>query len=233
MANINFKLHYFPEIPKSAASAEPPKSATGDRFKTAGFVQHEIRSGSSAENAPPSAEEIEQQLEVVRQQAYVEGFAEGEKIGQETSRREIEAAVDTLGQALIKLDAASDQIRRQCETETVEMAIYIAEKVVGSVPHDRREVVQQAISQALGQVVERRRVRIRLNPEQCQMMKASMEKFSEMLEGIEDFGVEPDGSIAPGGCVIETDFGDIDARMETRMAAIADHLRQQLGSSET
>jgi flagellar assembly protein FliH len=41
-----------------------------------------------------------------------------------------------------------------------------------------------------------------------------------MLEGVKSVQVSEDSSVDSGGCVIETDFGEIDARISSQLAEL-------------
>jgi flagellar assembly protein FliH len=41
-----------------------------------------------------------------------------------------------------------------------------------------------------------------------------------MLEGVKSIQVAEDSSVGIGGCIIETDFGEIDARISSQLAEL-------------
>jgi flagellar assembly protein FliH len=41
-----------------------------------------------------------------------------------------------------------------------------------------------------------------------------------MMEGVKAIQVVEDSSVDPGGCIIETDFGEIDARIASQLAEL-------------
>ena len=55
--------------------------------------------------------------------------------------------------------------------------------------------------------------------------------FSKGFTHIKNISFEPDDTILSGGCVIETDFGDIDARIENQMAIVEKALRSHFATA--
>jgi len=46
------------------------------------------------------------------------------------------------------------------------------------------------------------------------------------MEKLENITIEEDSRVDPGGCVIETSFGDIDARIATQLSVIEEKIRE-------
>ena len=47
-----------------------------------------------------------------------------------------------------------------------------------------------------------------------------------MLDGVKSFSILEDSGIEPGGCVIETNLGFIDAKISTKLKSIEEALRK-------
>jgi flagellar assembly protein FliH len=44
--------------------------------------------------------------------------------------------------------------------------------------------------------------------------------FIQLIEGSKSLQVVEDSTVDPGGCIIETDFGEIDARISSQLAEL-------------
>jgi hypothetical protein len=58
------------------------------------------------------------------------------------------------------------------------------------------------------------------SPQAIVFSKITEQDFIKMLEGAKSVQVVEDSSVGPGGCVIETDFGEIDARISSQLAEL-------------
>ncbi|KKO18280.1 MAG: hypothetical protein DCC43_00080 [Candidatus Brocadia sp.] len=110
-----------------------------------------------------------------------------------------------------------EKLWEECEPEIMNLVLAIAGKAVGyEIKNDSMNVTQQVMKDALTYAKEKKIIVIRLSCDDVKKMNESEEiKIAEQsIKFIED------KTISPGGCVIETDFGSIDSRIETRWEEI-------------
>lgn len=102
------------------------------------------------------------------------------------------------------------------ENELVRLAIEIAKKIIHRDIAVDREIIVSLIKVALARVQESPAAMIRLHPEDYQYVATKKDQIARgrAIELIED------SSITKGGCLIETDLGNVDARIEQRFAEI-------------
>jgi flagellar biosynthesis/type III secretory pathway protein FliH len=53
-----------------------------------------------------------------------------------------------------------------------------------------------------------------------------------MLDGVKSFSILEDAGVEPGGCVIETNLGFIDAKISTKLKAIGEALKKVSSEEE-
>ena len=101
--------------------------------------------------------------------------------------------------------------------ELVELALDIAKKIVGREVTIDREIALTLVKVSLEKLHNRARAQVHLHPEDFAYVESHREKldFHGSLEIIED------RSISVGGCLIHTETGDIDARIESQFDEIA------------
>jgi flagellar biosynthesis/type III secretory pathway protein FliH len=71
------------------------------------------------------------------------------------------------------------------------------------------------VESALGE-----RITVHLNPEDHKVITASNEEFRDAFDRTKRIVFKEDEAIMKGGCVVETEVGTIDARLETQLKAI-------------
>ncbi|MDI3187471.1 flagellar assembly protein FliH [Pseudomonas sp. FSL L8-0168] len=172
-----------------------------------------------------------EELETIRQEAYNEGFAAGEKDGFRSTtlkvRQEAEAALATkLGSLERLMGNLFDPIAEQDSQ--------LEKSMVGLVQHIARQVIQRELvldsSQIEGVMREALKllplgvgnVRLYINPLDFEQVKALRERHEETWRIVED------ASLQPGGCRVETEHSRIDATVETRISQIMAKLFDQL-----
>ncbi len=173
------------------------------------------------ENARHEAAKIITQAE---EDAVNIALAAGEKAVREVqSRFDEEVAANAaeirqqLAETIAEISALSSVITNRLEVDLVKLALQIAKKVVAREVTIDREIALTLVKISLGKLHNRSVAEVHLNPEDFTFVQAHREKldFRGSLELVEDH------SISVGGCLIHTETGDIDARIESQFEEIA------------
>lgn len=161
----------------------------------------------------------------IRSKAHDEGLA----LSQKESDSKIKEALDTLNQAVVE----RKKIIKDAEAEILRLSIKAAEQIIRSEVSLHRDVCLNIVSEAINRVSDREQVIVKVNKEDAEYIKKYKDRLSGILDGIKSFSVLEDSSIEPGGCVIETNLGYVDARISTKIAAIEEALKKvSSGSGE-
>lgn len=172
-----------------------------------------------------------EELESIRQEAYNEGFAAGEKDGFRSTtlkvRQEAEAALS------VKL-ASLERLMGVLFDPIAEQDSQIEKAMVGLVEHIARQVIQRELvldSSHIESVMREAlkllplgvgNVRLYINPQDFEQVKALRERHEETWRIVED------AALQPGGCRVETEHSRIDATVETRISQIMAKLLDQV-----
>lgn len=175
--------------------------------------------------ARAEADEIVRQAEAyqadVEQAAREKGLQEARRMFEtEVAERvaaEIEPMRATLAETIARVSALEAEISAKIETELLEFALEIAKKIVGREVTIDREVALTLVKISLAKLHSRTFAKIYLNPQDSAFVEAHRERlnFQGSIELVED------SSISPGGCLVRTETGDIDARIESQFDEIA------------
>ncbi|NMX54486.1 flagellar assembly protein FliH [Pseudomonas edaphica] len=172
-----------------------------------------------------------EELEAIRQEAYNEGFAAGEKDGfRSTTLKVRQEAEEALG---VKL-ASLERLMGTLFDPIAEQDTQIEKAMVGLVEHIARQVIQRELvldSSHIESVMREAlkllplgvgNVRLYINPQDFEQVKALRERHEETWRIVED------ANLQPGGCRVETEHSRIDATVETRISQIMAKLFDQL-----
>ncbi len=155
-----------------------------------------------------------------RRAGYDAGYAEG--LAQ--AARELEVPRATFAAAVDAIQAARGEVSDTVERHAVELALAIAERVVGAALEVQPELVCNVVGSALRRVVERDRLAIDVNPEDVPLVRAWLESQSEVA--IATVEVRDERRVARGGCVVRTAEGEVDARVGEQLARAGEVLRE-------
>ena len=130
--------------------------------------------------------------------------------------RSVDPWREQLKTTLEELAGLRETIAAQAERDLVRLAIEIARKIVHREVTIDPEIVLTLARIGLSRVHNRTAATIHLHPEDFAFVNTRREKFEagHVVELIED------RSIGRGGCLVHTEMGDIDARIEQQFAEI-------------
>jgi flagellar assembly protein FliH len=151
-------------------------------------------------------------LAQVEKTAYENGFVQGEKAGMEIAERKMEVVMRRYADSILEVNKLRASLYAQIEREVVKLAIAVAKKIVHREVQVDRDIIQTLVRVALGHVSEKSSVAIHLNPTDYNYLLEQRAELSQS-EG-RDISLLSDKSIERGGCLIQTDCGDIDARVQ-------------------
>ncbi len=176
---------------------------------------------TEAERIAAEAEEKQQkEAEESREAAAREGREAGYKEGKE----EAERLISRLHVILDKAIKRRMQIIEESESQVVQLVIAIAKKVVKVISENQKNVVINNISQAMRKLKSKTDVNIRVNIIDLKLTTQHTKEFMERIESVRNITVMEDSTVDPGGCIIETDFGQIDARISAQLREIEERI---------
>lgn len=150
-----------------------------------------------------------------------EGYERGYKAAYEETLGEAQAEIDerlrNLGRLIVSLEDFNAKLVDKLMPEIISLASEIAKKVIIKEVALDRTIVMNVATEAIKKVAEREeKITIKINPIDYELMVANSEFFKD-LSGLKDIVIEPAPAVSRGGCYIETQTGEIDARLEEKL----------------
>ncbi len=152
--------------------------------------------------------------------AYKSGFAEGQEKGFAEGNMEAQRLIDRLHVIMDRIMDKRQEILEETEQQIVELVLLMTRKVVKIISENQRNVVMSNIVQALRKVRGRGDVTVRVNMADVKLTTEHTKEFMTTVENIQNITIVEDSSIDRGGCIVETDFGAIDARISSQLAEL-------------
>lgn len=172
------------------------------------------------EEAAAIIAQAQEEKQKIHDEAYKTGFDEGREKGYEEGNLEAQRLIDRLHVILDRIMDKRQEILDNTEQQIVELVLLMARKVVKVISENQRNVVMSNVLQALRKVKGRGDVIVRVNLADVKLTTEHTKDFMRAVENIQNITVAEDSSIDRGGCIIETDFGAIDARISSQLAEL-------------
>ena len=167
---------------------------------------------------------LESDLGDIRKKAQEEGYEAGRKTGFAEGHLEVERLVNQLHAIIDKTIEKRNDIIDESETQIINLVIMIAKKVVKVISENQKNVVVNNVIQALRKLKSRGEVLIKVNIDDVDLTSDHIKDFMRMVENIQSVTVVEDSTVDKGGCIIETDFGEIDARISSQLHEIEEKI---------
>lgn len=169
------------------------------------------------------------QAQEIREQARAEGFEQGRAAGHEQGRAEVETAAQSLTEALQGVQALSQEVSDAVERDAIELALALAGKVILATLQIRPELVVEVVQGALRRVSGQRTISILVNPVDLETVRSALGDLQAQSVAVEQWDLQPDQRVQPGGAIVSTAEGEVDARVQTQLERAAEVVLSELG----
>ena len=164
--------------------------------------------------------EAQAQHDKIVSEARNEGFEQGHQEGYEKGAAEVDRLIERMHKILEAVMQRREEILQDTETQIVELVILMARKVIKILSENQKNVIMANTVAALRKVKTRGNVTLRVNIEDVKLTTAHADEFIQHVENVQGITVQEDSSVEKGGCIVETDFGAIDARISSQLTEL-------------
>ena len=159
-------------------------------------------------------------FEAERREAEHQGRAAGRETGFKDGKAEVERLIQRTQTILERAQNKRAEILEETEQEIISLVLLISKKVIKVISENQRNVIISNVVQALRKVKGRGNIIIRVNIADLKLATEHIKDFINLVEGAKSIQIVEDSTVDEGGCVIDTDFGEIDARIASQLAEL-------------
>lgn len=187
----------------------------------AGAILAEARLQAEQIRKPAQEEARKAGFEAGRQQGLEQGRKEGQAEGARTFAEKSAALTRALEAALRAIEEEKRALLRRGHDELLALAVRIAEKIVGATVARHPDAVRETVARAIELASTRIGVSVRLHPGDVESVRAFLPQLHQRFTDLEPVQLVGDEAVAPGGCVVRTREGEVDATLQTQIDEIA------------
>jgi flagellar assembly protein FliH len=170
--------------------------------------------------------ESEGKVAAIELQARDRGYDDGRNKGYDEGKEEVSRLTNSLERIISATIERRSEIIKNVEQQLVMIVLLITRKVIKTISEHQKGVVMQNIREALYKVRGRTDVVIRVNIADLELTTEHKEEFLKLMDDIKNVSILEDSTVDRGGCIIETDFGNIDARIASQFQEIEDRIKE-------
>jgi flagellar assembly protein FliH len=171
-------------------------------------------------------------LKEVQEKAYSEGYALGLKEGTEKAFQESQAVLlerlHNMEELLKRIETLKSRLLVDNEGALIRLVFLVASKIAIRDLSEGGDAVKGILASVVGEVQADETVVVKLSPEDLQFMEELQQKTGQKIESLERVKLVAQPEIARGGCLIETEFGTVNATVEERVERVWQALQSRI-----
>lgn len=167
-----------------------------------------------------SAEEI---LETVKKEAEAfkrETVSEAEKMKEQAFKEGFQEGLVSLNKHLLVLDQELKAIRSDVQNKILPLSLKAARKIIGEELRIHPDRIVDIVLSSLKPVTQHKKITIYVNKADLPLIEENRNKIRKIFEHLESLSIQERNDIEPGGCMIETEAGIINAQLENQWRAL-------------
>lgn len=150
-------------------------------------------------------QEVAKEAEKIKEAAFEEGFQEG---------------LTALNKHLFALNAELKQLREEIQQKILPLSLKAARKIMGEELRLHPDRIIDIVLTSLKPVTQHRKVTIYVNKVDLDHLESKKSAIKDIFEHLESLSIQERGDVEPGGCMIETEAGIINAQLENQWRAL-------------
>ena len=150
-------------------------------------------------------EEAKEETAKAREEAIKDGFQEG---------------LISLNKHLFALDEELKQLRVEIQKKILPLSLSAARKLISEELKLHPDRIVDIVLNSLKPVTQHKKIVIYVNRADLNMLEENKPKIKQIFEHLQSLSLQERDDVEPGGCIIETEAGIINAQLESQWRAL-------------
>lgn len=194
----------------SAEVAATPDRPAAPRPTRAGVMNAEIF------EARQSAQGIIEEANKEKERILAEAQREREDVLAKAREQGRQEGLAQASEVLLRAKMHAGEMLASNERDVIALACKIAEKIIGRDVERQPELMVEMCATAIEQIRSARSMVLRVHPKTAQVLRARKPELMELIGRAVDLAIREDPDVAPVGCIVQTEFGTVDAQLPTQ-----------------
>lgn len=161
-------------------------------------------------------------------EAYKLGLEQGKSVALEEKKQELDSLFSQFENLLKSIENIKLELIHQNEAHIVRSVYHIAQKIAYDHIQQNPELVLEVIKKSVAACQSEENIVLTVSPEQEKIIEDIKKLSHKEFDFLKNLKIETSADIAPGGCVVETNYSKIDAQVEKRVENIWNELEQAI-----
>lgn len=157
------------------------------------------------EDAVTYKQNVDTECEAIKKKAYDDGYAEG---------------LSRFNEQLMQFEQQVRKLSHETQKAIIPIALKAAKKIVGAELKQHPESIVDIVIQALSPIKQNHKIKIYVNKDDKQVLEENKQRLKDIFESLQSLSILERSDVTPGGCIIETEAGIINASLENQWRAL-------------
>lgn len=173
-------------------------------------------------------DKLKEVQESAYQEAYSLGLEEGRKEALQKTSEEIDQNLQIFAHLVANIENLKSELIKHNETHIVKLLLHMAQRLASHEVQVNQEAIVDIMRQAILSAQAEEEITVQVSVSQFDFLETLKKETKRELEFLKKVKLVPNETINPGGCIIETNYGVIDARFEERVSKLWQNFSENL-----
>lgn len=170
------------------------------------------------------------QMAQLQEEAFAKGFELGRSEGQQLALQEASQKIDSeliaFNNLLSSAQVQFASLAKINEARLLELIFKISKRLAAKELEFSSEALLEVVRQSISSISEQDGIVLEIHPDRISFFEEIQNKTNREFDFLKNIKIDPNPQISPGGCIIRTQFGQIDAQVDTRIDNLWNQLKQ-------
>lgn len=161
-----------------------------------------------------SAEEVLESVKKDAERYKITVASDCEQLKEQAQKEGFEEGFAKWSEKLAELENEVIKVRGELEKVLIPVALKAAKKIVGREIELNPDTIVDIVSNSLKAVAQHKKITIYVSKKDYEILENNRQRLKLLFESIESLSIRERADISPGGCIIETEGGIINAQID-------------------
>lgn len=181
----------------------------------------EIEEADSLEKIDEAAlQKLQEIQEAAYKEAYELGLEEGKATAFQHLTNDIQNRLEEVDKLLQSFSEMKKELLAQNEAHLVKLLFHMASRIAHKEIQEDSMTVVNTLRDAVALAQDEQNILVRVAQEQFDFFESLKKQTGREFDFLRKIRFEPAAEVTIGGCIVETNFGEVDARTEQRISTL-------------
>ncbi len=149
-----------------------------------------------------------------------ENQKECQKVLEQAKKAGFNKGLTEFNKQILLYEQKVKKMEQELQKVVLPLALKAAKKIVGKELELKPETILDIVEQTLRPITQSHHIKIYVNKKEKAILETHKKELKKSLEQVRTFSIEEREGLSPGGCIIETEAGIINATLENQWQAL-------------